>query len=59
MWESRALSEISKSLWTALSAVHRDVISIAHHRHDSSVTSSALGLPRRPKRPAFRFSFSR
>jgi hypothetical protein len=59
MWESRVRCEISKSLWTALFAIHRDVISIARHRHDSSVTSSALGLLRRPSNPAFRFSFSR
>ncbi len=29
MWESRALCEISKSLWEALFAFHRDVISTA------------------------------
>ena len=29
MWESRVLSEISKSLWKPFCGFHRDVISIA------------------------------
>jgi hypothetical protein len=59
MWNLAFLSEISKSLWAAFCAVHRDGISTAPQRHDSSVTSSSLGLPRRPSGPALRFSYSR
>jgi hypothetical protein len=59
MWESRVLCEISKSLWESFCDFHRDGISIARRRHDSSVTSSPFGLLRRPSSPAFRFSFRR